>query len=98
MRPNPIPTPADGETDMFRNRLDNMIDMRHELVRLAGLIDWKRFDEAPIPTRTCMTSLASSKQTTTVVKSSPRPRDSAKRLETSVCVGIARPRRQNALL
>src|ERR1035437_3217656 len=46
MRHNPIPTPADGETDMFRNRLDNMIDMRHELVRLAGLIDWKRFDEA----------------------------------------------------
>jgi len=46
MRPNPIPTPADGATDMFRNRLDNMIDMRHELVRLAGLIDWKRFDEA----------------------------------------------------
>ena len=46
MRPNPVPTPADGETDMFRNRLDNMIDMRHELVRLAGLIDWKRFDEA----------------------------------------------------
>jgi IS5 family transposase len=31
---------------MFRNRLDNMIDMRHELVRLAGLMDWKRFDEA----------------------------------------------------
>jgi transposase, IS5 family len=46
MRPKPISTPADGETDMFRNRLDNMIDMRHELVRLAGLIDWKRFDEA----------------------------------------------------
>jgi len=46
MRPNRISTPADGETDMFRNRLDNMIDMRHELVRLAGLIDWERFDEA----------------------------------------------------
>ena len=46
MRPKPIATPADGETDMFRNRLDNMIDMRHELVRLARLIDWKRFDEA----------------------------------------------------
>jgi IS5 family transposase len=46
MRPNPIPTPADGETDMFRSRLDNMIDMRHKLVRLARLIDWKRFDEA----------------------------------------------------
>ena len=46
MRPSPIPTPADGETDMFRNRLDNMNDMRHELVRLARLIDWKRFDAA----------------------------------------------------
>jgi IS5 family transposase len=31
---------------MFRNRLENMIDMRHELARLAGLIDWKRFDDA----------------------------------------------------
>ena len=46
MRPKPIATPAKSETDMFRNRLDNMIDMRHELVRLAGLIDWRRFDEA----------------------------------------------------
>lgn len=46
MRPKPIPTPASGETDLFRNRLDNMIDMRHELVRLTGLIDWKRFDDA----------------------------------------------------
>ncbi len=36
MRPNPIATAADGETDMFRNRLDNMIDMRHELVRWRG--------------------------------------------------------------
>ena len=46
MRPRPIATAADGETDMFRNRLDNMIEMRHELARLAGLIDWMRFDEA----------------------------------------------------
>ncbi len=46
MRPKPILTPAAGETDMFRNRLDNMIDMRHELARLAGLIDWTRFDDA----------------------------------------------------
>jgi IS5 family transposase len=46
MRPKPIPRPAQGETDMFRNRLDNMIDMRHEFVRLTKLIDWKRFDEA----------------------------------------------------
>jgi hypothetical protein len=46
MRPNRAPTPAEGETDMFRNRLDNMIDMRHEWVRLAELIDWKRIDQA----------------------------------------------------
>ena len=41
MRPHPVPTPADDESDLFRNRLDNLIDMRHELVRLSGLIDWK---------------------------------------------------------
>ncbi len=46
MRPKPVPAPAVGETDMFRNRLENMIDMRHELVKLAGLINWQRFDEA----------------------------------------------------
>ena len=46
MRPNAVPTPADGESDLFRNRLDNVIDNRHEFVRLSGLIDWKRFDEA----------------------------------------------------
>lgn len=33
MRPK---SPPENETmDMFRNRLDNMIDMRHELMRLA---------------------------------------------------------------
>ena len=46
MRPMPLPTPADGEADLFRHRLDNLIDMRHELVRLAALIDWRRFDAA----------------------------------------------------
>ena len=44
MRPKP-PMQARSEADMFRSRLENMIDMRHELVLLAGLIDWKRFDE-----------------------------------------------------
>lgn len=29
--------------DLFRNRLDNPIDRRHEL---ADLIDWERFDTA----------------------------------------------------
>jgi transposase, IS5 family len=29
-----------GQDDLFRSRLDQMINMRHELPRLAGLIDW----------------------------------------------------------
>ena len=32
--------------DLFRNRLDNIIDPRHELVRLGKLIDWSGFDDA----------------------------------------------------
>ena len=43
MRPV-LPTPS--EADLFRMRLCNMIDPRHELVRLAGLIDWEHFDKA----------------------------------------------------
>jgi len=38
-------TPPDFPTDdLFRHRLENLIDMRHELVKLAGLIDWEYFD------------------------------------------------------
>ncbi|PTR18578.1 hypothetical protein C8J28_1072 [Cereibacter azotoformans] len=32
------------QNDLFRPRLVDMIDMRHELVTLAGLIDWEFFD------------------------------------------------------
>ncbi len=32
------------QEEMFRNRLENLIDQRHELVRLAALIDWEEFD------------------------------------------------------
>ena len=32
--------------DLFRMRLEAMIDARHELVRLARLIDRKRFEDA----------------------------------------------------
>ncbi len=39
----------DGAQDLFRNRLDNIINPRHELVQLAAAIDWKRFDEAFAP-------------------------------------------------
>lgn len=30
----------DGQGDMFRSRLDQILDMKHELVRLAKVIDW----------------------------------------------------------
>ena len=29
-----------GEQDLFRSRLDQIINMKHELVRLARAIDW----------------------------------------------------------
>jgi len=39
------PRPADSrsEHDLFRTELVNLIDQRHELVRLAALIDWQAF-------------------------------------------------------
>src|SRR3712207_5475709 len=43
MRPKPLPSRGD---DLVRPRLDAIIDVRHPLVQLAGLIDWARFDEA----------------------------------------------------
>lgn len=38
-----LEAPAD---DLFRNRLDKLIDRRHEPVRPADLIDRERFDSA----------------------------------------------------
>ncbi|HUF80385.1 MAG TPA: IS5 family transposase, partial [Burkholderiales bacterium] len=35
----------DGSGDLFRARLDQIINMRHALVRLAGEIDWEWIDE-----------------------------------------------------
>lgn len=47
MRPH---KPADdGGEDMFRHRLENVINRRHELVGLADVIDWDRFDNARAP-------------------------------------------------
>ena len=63
-----------GEQDLFRSRLDQIIDMSHELVKLARAIDWRflegRFGEAysdgpgmpPLPTR-LMAGLAILKHT-----------------------------------
>ncbi|TDH60235.1 IS5 family transposase [Dankookia rubra] len=42
MRPKQ-PT-AGPQEDLFRARLQNLVDPRHALVRLAGLIDWRRFE------------------------------------------------------
>jgi hypothetical protein len=39
-----LPTPTD--VDLFRMCFDNLLDQRHERVRLVALIDWNRFDEA----------------------------------------------------
>jgi len=70
----PIERRETGEQDLFRSRLDQMIDMTHELVRLAQKIDWRfleeRFGEVykdggglpPLPTR-LMAGLAILKHT-----------------------------------
>ncbi|HEX8374297.1 MAG TPA: IS5 family transposase [Geminicoccaceae bacterium] len=42
MRPKQ-PT-AEPQDDLFRARLANLVERRHPLVRLAGLIDWGRFE------------------------------------------------------
>lgn len=34
-----------NDHDLFRTELVNLIDQRHELVRLAELIDWQAFSE-----------------------------------------------------
>lgn len=31
-------------TDLFRTRLDNIINMRHELVKLSAAVDWDFLD------------------------------------------------------
>jgi transposase, IS5 family len=35
---------AEPQEDLFRARLENLVDRRHALVRLAGLIEWSRFE------------------------------------------------------
>jgi transposase, IS5 family len=38
-----------GEGDLFRARLDQIINMKHELVQLAGAIDWQWLDRQIAP-------------------------------------------------
>ncbi len=42
----PKPPAAEPQEDLFRARLENLVDRRHALTRLAGLIDWGRFEAA----------------------------------------------------
>ena len=35
---------GDHADDLFRARLSNQLDLRHPLIRLAGLIDWESFE------------------------------------------------------
>ena len=42
MRPKKSETT--GSTDLFRARLDQIINLKHELVQLAGKIDWDWLD------------------------------------------------------
>jgi IS5 family transposase len=44
MGPKP-PTTSDS-ADLFRSRLETLLDHQHPLYRLAGLIDWSQFDRA----------------------------------------------------
>ena len=47
MRPNK--PRATGEGDLFRPRLDQIINMKHELVQLAARIDWDWIDREVAP-------------------------------------------------
>jgi hypothetical protein len=63
-----------GEQDLFRSRLDQIIDMKHSLVKLAHSVDWRFLEEQfgavytdgsgrpPLPTR-LMAGLAILKRT-----------------------------------
>jgi IS5 family transposase len=42
MRPKKLRTTGSG--DLFRARLDQIINMKHELVQLAGKVDWDWID------------------------------------------------------
>ena len=47
MRPKQRATTTEG--DLFRSRLDQIINMKHELVQLAGKIDWPWIDSEIAP-------------------------------------------------
>lgn len=40
----PRETKATGEHDLFRSRLDQILNMQHQLVKLAGTVNWKHLE------------------------------------------------------
>jgi transposase, IS5 family len=42
----PKQSAAESQEDLFRTRLQSLVDPRHALVRLAGLIEWEQFETA----------------------------------------------------
>jgi len=47
-----------ANADLFRMELDDLIDRRHELVRVAALIEWPAFIEAWGPKSASLTALS----------------------------------------
>ena len=41
----PLSKKDDKRIELFRERLENILNQRHELYRLAGLIDWDLFEK-----------------------------------------------------
>jgi hypothetical protein len=44
MKPKTAPVEKPRQDELFRNRLENHIDLNHELVILANQINWSRFE------------------------------------------------------
>ncbi len=42
----PRETKKSGVGDLFRERLENLIDLRHPLAKLSEVVDWAVFEEA----------------------------------------------------
>ena len=42
------PPDTKHQPDMFRSRLDNILNHRHPLFRLAGQIDWSFFEKEEV--------------------------------------------------
>ena len=44
MQMKPRETKATGEHDLFRSRLDQILNLQHQLVKLSKTVNWKHFE------------------------------------------------------